>query len=187
MTRGIDSYPGQSANTPGVRFSGDRYKTQFPKFVHEETHPGPGRSDHIRKRLLADFREDRLRFLVLAKVRQQQEHPGKPFLARIEQLIDEVCLDGDGPSQKMGNEHLGERWLLLDHANNSRFFQAYDDGVRHRRDRRYALRLPGKTSFTEELVRSKNCDDCFLALLRNDGDLPLASLAVEDPIRRVSL
>ena len=50
-------------------------KPQFSKFVHEETHPGPGRSDHIRKGLLADFREDRLRFLFLAKVRQQQEQP----------------------------------------------------------------------------------------------------------------
>jgi hypothetical protein len=85
-------------------------------------------------------------FLVLAKVCQQQEHPGQTFLTRIEQLIDEVCLDADGPRQTMGNEHPGERWLLLDHADNSRFFQAHDDGVRHRRDRRYALRLPGKTS-----------------------------------------
>jgi hypothetical protein len=66
-------------------------KPQFSKFVHEETHPGPGRADHIRKRLLADFREDRLRFLVvLAKVRQQQEQPGQTFLTRIEQLIDKV-------------------------------------------------------------------------------------------------
>jgi hypothetical protein len=69
----------------------------------------------------------------------------------------------------MGNEHLGERWFLMDHAENSRFFQPHDDGVRHRRDRRYALRLPGQTSFSEEIVRSKNCDDCFLALLRNDA------------------
>jgi hypothetical protein len=59
----------------------------------------------------------------------------------------------------MGNEHPGERWLPMDHADNSRFFQAHDDGVRHRRDRRYALRLPRKTSFTEEIVRSKHCDD----------------------------
>jgi hypothetical protein len=64
-------------------------KSQFSKFVHEETYPGSRRSDHLRKRLLADFREDRLRFLVLAKVRQQQEQPGKTFLTRIEQLIDE--------------------------------------------------------------------------------------------------
>jgi hypothetical protein len=27
MTRGIDSYPGQFGNPPGVRFSGDWYNT----------------------------------------------------------------------------------------------------------------------------------------------------------------
>jgi hypothetical protein len=41
--------------------------------------------------------------------------PGQTFLTRIEQLIDEVCLDADGPIQKIGNEHLGERWFLMDH------------------------------------------------------------------------
>ena len=87
----------------------------------------------------------------------------------------------------MGNEHLGERWLLLDHADNSRFFQAHDDGVHYRRDRRYAQSLPGKTSFSEEIVRSKHCDDGFLALLRSDGDLHFAALDVEDRIRGVSL
>jgi hypothetical protein len=40
----------------------------------------------------------------------------------------------------MGNEHLGKRWLLMDHADNRRFFQAHDDGVHYRRDRRYAPR-----------------------------------------------
>jgi hypothetical protein len=54
-------------------------------------------------------------------------------------------------------------------------------------DRRYAPHLPGKTSFTEEIVRSKHCNDGFLALLRNDGDLHLAALDVEDGIRSVSL
>jgi hypothetical protein len=83
--------------------------------------PPFGRADHVRKRLLADFRDKRLRFVFLAKVRQQREQPGKPFLARIEQLIDEVCFDADRPAQKMGNEHLGERWFLMDHADNGRF------------------------------------------------------------------
>jgi hypothetical protein len=58
------------------------------------------------KRLLADFREDRLRFLFLAKVRQQQEQPGKTFLTRIEQLIDE-------PGFQRKNEQLGS---LLTHG-----------------------------------------------------------------------
>ena len=87
----------------------------------------------------------------------------------------------------MGDEHLGERRLLMDHADNRRFLQSHDDGVRHRCDRRYAPRLPGQTSFTEEVVRTKKCDDGFLALLRNDSDLHLAVLEEEDRIRRVSL
>jgi hypothetical protein len=141
-------------------------EAQFSKFVHEETHVGPGRSNHVRKRLLADFRDYRLRFVFLAKIRQQQEQPGKTFLTRIEQLIDKVCFDADGPAKKMRNEHLGERWLLMDYADNSRFFQSDDDGVRQSRDRRHAPCLPGQTTFAKEFVRSKNCDDCFLALLR---------------------
>jgi hypothetical protein len=31
-------------------------EAQFSKFVHEETHAGPGRANHFRKRLLADVR-----------------------------------------------------------------------------------------------------------------------------------
>jgi len=45
----------------------------------------------------------------------------------------------------------------------------------------------GKTSFTEEFARCENCDDCFLALLRNDGVLDLATLDVEYRIRAVAL
>ena len=75
----------------------------------------------------------------------------------------------------------------MDHADDGGFFQPHDDGLRQRRDRRYAQHLPGKTSFSEELVRTKNCDDGFLALLRNDGDLRLAFLDVEDRIRGISL
>src|SRR4029077_19422039 len=91
------------------------------------------------------------------------------------------------PSQKMGNEHPGERRLLMDHADNSRFFEANDDGAHHRQDRRYAPHLPGKTSFTEKIVRSKHCDDGFLALLRNYADLHPAFLDVVDRIPGASL
>jgi hypothetical protein len=75
----------------------------------------------------------------------------------------------------------------MNHAKNSHFFQPHDNGVRQSRDRRHAPCLPGQTTFAKEFVRSKNCDDCFLALLRNDGDLHLALLDVEDRIRKVSL
>ena len=59
--------------------------------------------------------------------------------------------------------------------------------VRHGRDRRYTLRLPGKTSFAEEFVRSQDRDDGFFALLGNDGDLHLALLDIEDRIANLPL
>jgi hypothetical protein len=83
-------------------------ETQFSKFIHEETDAGPCRADHLCKCLLTDFRANRFRFAFLAKVRQQQEQPSQTFLARIEQLIDEVCFDADGPAKKMRDEQLGE-------------------------------------------------------------------------------
>ena len=87
----------------------------------------------------------------------------------------------------MGNEHFGERWFLMNHAYNSRLFYSSDEGVCHGRNRRYAQHLDGKTSFTEKVVLSENCDDCFLALLRDDGDLHLTFMNVEDCITGISL
>ena len=87
----------------------------------------------------------------------------------------------------MGNEHLGKRRLNMDHANDRRFLQPHDDGVRHCRDRRDAPSLSGQTRLSEEIVCSENCDDCFLALLRYNRDLDLALLDEEDRIRRIAL
>ena len=85
----------------------------------------------------------------------------------------------------MGNERLGERWFLMDHADNSRlFYFGHAESVMVV-DCRDSPHLASKTSFTEEVVRSENCDDCFLALLRNDSDLHLAFLDVEDCITSV--
>src|ERR1700726_3836247 len=94
-------------------------EAQLSKFVHEETYARPRRSDHLRKRLLADFRDHWLGCPFLAEVRQQQEHSSKAFLTRIEQLIDEIRFNADGPAQKMGNEHLGELRFLMDDLDNS--------------------------------------------------------------------
>ena len=67
----------------------------------------------------------------------------------------------------------------MDHPNNGCPFQSSDDRVNRGRGRRDALHLPGKTSLAEEFVRSKNCEDCFLALLGNDGEPHLALLGVK--------
>jgi hypothetical protein len=44
-------------------------QAQFPKFVHEKTHAGPRRADHLRQCLLADFRYNWLWPAFLAKIR----------------------------------------------------------------------------------------------------------------------
>ena len=142
----------------------------------KKTHAGLRRADHLRQRS----------WLIFAIIGSGLSSLPK-FLTRSEQLIDEVCFDADCPAKKMGKEHLGERWFLMDHAENSGFFQPHDVGFRDGRGRCYPLLLSGQTSFYEEFVRTKDCNDGFLALLRNDGDLHLAVLEVEDRIRGVSL
>jgi len=158
-------------------------KTQLSEFVHEETHAGSGCANHLRQGLLADFCDYRFRLSILAKVRQEQEETGKAFLTRIEQLVDKVGFDSDGPAQKVGNEHFREGWFVMDHADDGSLVQAHDNAVDQSRNGRYALRLAGKAGFTEEFVRIKNCDDGLFTLLRNDSDLDLALLDIEERIR----
>jgi hypothetical protein len=50
-------------------------QAQFPKFVHEKTHAGPRRADHLRQCLLADFRYNWLWPAFLPKIRQKQKNP----------------------------------------------------------------------------------------------------------------
>jgi hypothetical protein len=162
-------------------------ETQLAEFVDEEAHARPRGPDHLGERFLADLRDDRLGFAFLAEIRQQQEQPREAFLARIEQLIDQIRFNPDGAAEQMGNEHLGKRRLAMDHIDDGCPFQPHDDGVRHGRDRRDALRLPGQTSLAEEFIRSEKRDDRFLALLGNDGDLRLAFLDIEDRVGGIAL
>jgi hypothetical protein len=71
-------------------------EAQFSKFVHELADTGSRRSDHLRERLLTDFRNDRLGLSFLAKIGQQQKSPCQALLTRIEQLIDQVRFDAEG-------------------------------------------------------------------------------------------
>ena len=83
----------RSVTSYGLQCGRCSHQAQLSKFVHEKADAGPRRADHLRERLLADFCNDRLRLALLAKIRQQQEQPGKPLLTRIEQLIHEVFVD----------------------------------------------------------------------------------------------
>jgi hypothetical protein len=145
-------------------------EADFSTSVHEEAPPQPCGSDRFGQRLLADFDSRKLHFRFLAEIRQEAEQPGQAFLARIEQLIDEVGFDADGAAQEMGDEQFGEGRLAMDRRGDCRSFQPHDGGVR----RGVAQRLARKTGLAKELIAATNGDDCFFAVLRNDGELYLA-------------
>jgi hypothetical protein len=50
-------------------------KAKLAKPVHEKTDSGTSGADHLRQRLLRDFRKRRFRATRLAKFRHQQENP----------------------------------------------------------------------------------------------------------------
>jgi len=76
-------------------------KAQLPESVHEETDARSRRADHLREGFLADSCQYRLRPTFLAKIRQKQKNPCQAFLARIEQLIDQILLDTTVASQEV--------------------------------------------------------------------------------------
>jgi len=65
--------------------------------------------------------------LSLPKFANSRSILARRFLTRIEQLIDQIRFNADVSAENMGNEHLGERWFLMDHADNSRLFYSGDD------------------------------------------------------------
>jgi hypothetical protein len=162
-------------------------KAQPAKLIHEETDARARRANHLRERLLANLRDDRLGPPFLTEVRQQQQKARKSLLAGIEQLIHQVCFNPDCSRQEMRDENLGERRLVAQRADDARLLQPHDDAFRHRRHGRDAPWLPGQASLAAELVGSQDCDDRFFALVGNDGELGLALLDVEDGIGNVTL
>ena len=89
-------------------------EAELPELVHEVVDPRSGRADHLRQVLLIDAGDDRFGLAVLAKVRQQQEHPRQPLLARVEQLIDEIRFVADDAGQQVRDEDFRERRLVVE-------------------------------------------------------------------------
>ena len=65
-------------------------------------------ADHFRQGLLRQLRQHPVFRVDLPEPRQQQERPGEPLLARVEQLIDQVFFDPDVPRQDVRDEQVGD-------------------------------------------------------------------------------
>src|SRR6266850_2825958 len=68
-------------------------EAEFPEFVHEEIDSRPRRANHLRQHPLRYFGKHLLRMASRAVVREQQQGARQPFLAGIEELVDQVLLD----------------------------------------------------------------------------------------------
>ena len=87
--------------------------------------------------------------------RQQQERPGQPFLARVEELIDQVLLDPDVPRQHVRDEPIRQRMLLVQEPHHPILVHEQDGAVRRRGRTAHADGLTRQASFAEELARRR--------------------------------
>ena len=88
-------------------------QTQLTKFIHENIHARPSRSNQRRKRFLVHLYWYRFLTDVVAIIGQQQKSSRQPHLAGIEQLVDQVRFNSGGPSQKMGEKIVGKLLVLV--------------------------------------------------------------------------
>lgn len=68
-------------------------EAQFPEFVHEGTDAGSRRANHLRQRPLIEICIDGLGAARLAEIGQKKEKARQPFLAGIEQLVDQILFN----------------------------------------------------------------------------------------------
>jgi hypothetical protein len=89
-------------------------KSQLPEFVHEEIHAAAGRTHQFRQSLLRYFGHYRFRLACFSVTGKYQKSASQPLFARIEQLVHQVGLSLQVPSQHMINELSGELWLVVE-------------------------------------------------------------------------
>jgi len=164
------------------------YKTELAKAIHEEADTGPSRSDHVGQRFLRNRRDESFRFAGLAEFSHQKQDAGQPFLAGVEELIDEVGLGAHAAGQQELEEYICECRLLMHYSNH--FISADHErrtgvhggsGCHTQPDDRGERLLPNKIPGGEE------SDGGLFAFLRNDGYPSSAFLQIKDRIRRVPL
>jgi hypothetical protein len=69
-------------------------------------------------------------------------------------------------------------------GNHGHLGDARDQAFIYRRSGRDAKGMTVETPLAKELTRAQDSDDCFLALLGNDGELDLAILDVKNRVRK---
>src|SRR4029077_16795858 len=90
-------------------------EAQFPELVHEEIDPRARTADHLRQHFLRYFVEYSVGLVFFTVTGKQQKSAGKPLLARVEKLIDQVLFDSNVPCQHETDKPVREGMLLMKH------------------------------------------------------------------------
>src|SRR5882762_5474081 len=97
-------------------------EAQPPKILHKKFHERARCNNDIREHLLRHSGKHLLWPGFLAIASEQQKSSGQPFLARIEELINQILLDSDVPREHIRHEAVGESMFRVEHANHLVFF-----------------------------------------------------------------
>jgi hypothetical protein len=87
----------------------------------------------------------------------------------------------------MRREFFGKLWLVEEHPHHGGLIHSGDYGVLQDPGGRNAPRPSGQTTLADKISRFEECDDCFLALRRDNRNFDPAFSNVEDGIRRIAL
>jgi len=162
-------------------------EAQLPEFVHEKIDPWACCADHLRQHLLRHFGKYLLRLVQRAITREQQQGACQPFLAGVEELVDQILFDSDVACQHIGYESVGELVFAVEDANHLPFLNDEHGGGCNRGRSRHASRLARKTAFPKEIARSQNRYNGFFAGLMDHGKLHAAFPNVHDILCGVAL
>ena len=89
-------------------------EAQLSESVHEEIHSRACGADHFGESLLAYVRHHRFRPAFFSEAGQHQERSCQPLFARIEQLIDEICLRAVVSFHEVANKHVGKLVFMVE-------------------------------------------------------------------------
>ncbi len=163
-------------------------EAQLAEAIHEEAHAGAGCAYHFRQCLLAYLGNHRFRRAFLAELREQQQRPSQAFFAGIEKLVHQVFLDASVASEQIRYENLRKQLFFVEHARHLFSFNLEQGCRGNSRCGGHALRLNSSNAFlSQEVPNPEQGDGCFLATLRENGELDPAFLNIKHGVRRISL
>jgi hypothetical protein len=125
-------------------------------------------ANHLGQKLLGHSRKRAARRLRLTVTREQEKRACQPFLAGVEQVVDQIFFDADVPRQHVRQEPIRERWLGVELPHHFGLVDGQDHGRIHGRRRCHPLQLTGQAALAEEMIRLEHGHHGLFPRVRRD-------------------